>query len=193
MSARRLRVYCSLLLFAATAGCAQDPGVRVADDVGTMRAERSVENLVQRGRAFADVGDLTRAEQYLAAALEAGAPYRSILPLLLRVCVAERRFRVAIDYAEPIMKKQPEDHGLRVVLASLYAGVGDTRRAREQLEAVLRRDPELAQAHYILGVILRESDADRATAAHHFREYLRIKPNGVHAAEAKNGLTEGSL
>jgi tetratricopeptide (TPR) repeat protein len=155
-----------------------------------MRAERSVENLVQRGRAFANVGDLTRAEQYLAAALEAGAPYRSVLPLLLRVCVAERRLRVAIDYVEPIMRKQPDDHGLRVVLASLYAGVGDLRRAREQLEAVLRKDPDLAQAHYILGVILRDSDVDRAAAAHHFREYLRIKPSGVHADEAENGLTE---
>lgn len=190
MRTRVLRLYGTLALLAATAGCAENPGARMADSVTTMRAERSVENLAQRGRAFADVGDLTRAEQYLAAALEAGAPYRSILPLLLRVCVAERRLRVAINYAEPIMKKQPDDHGLRVVLASLYAGVGDMRGAREQLEAVLRRAPDLAQAHYILGVILRDSDADPAAASHHFKEYLRIKPSGVHAEEARNSLTE---
>jgi hypothetical protein len=41
-----------------------------------------------------------------------------------QVCVAEKRFWVALDYAEPHLRRDPEDYRLRFVVASLYATVG---------------------------------------------------------------------
>ena len=55
----------------ALAGCAsQSHADKVKDDLAQVKAERAPDKLVDRGLAFANVGDLTRAEQYLAAALD---------------------------------------------------------------------------------------------------------------------------
>lgn len=167
---------------------AASPGEKVAADVSTVKAEQAPEKLIDRGKAFASVGDYTRAEQYLAAALEEGADPKRVLPTLLKVCVAEKRYRVAIDYAEPVLKKHPSDHRLRFVVASLYATIGETRRAREHMERVVRDDPGYAEVHYALAVLLKNDEGDILTADHHFREYLRLRPEGPHAEEARGSL-----
>jgi TolA-binding protein len=37
-------------------------------------------------------------------------------------------------------------------------------------------------------VVLRDSSADLAAADAHFRDYLRLAPNGTHAEEARQSL-----
>jgi tetratricopeptide (TPR) repeat protein len=151
-------------------------------------AERTPEHLLERGRAFADVGDLTRAEQYLAAALDAGADEKVVLPLLLRVCVSAKRYRVAIGYAEPALSRHPQDFRLRMVIASLHAAVDEFDIAKQQLEIVLQTHPDEAGAHYALAVILHDELHQLVDADAHFREYLRLAPDGPHAPEAKAAL-----
>jgi tetratricopeptide (TPR) repeat protein len=153
-----------------------------------MREEQTPDKLLARGRAFARVGDLTRAEQYLAAALDAGADVGVALPMLLRVCIAEQRYRAAITYAEPYLKKRPEDTRLRFVIASLYSTIGETVIAQEHLEKVVKAQPENAEVHFAMGMLALESDGDMVTADGHFREYLRLEPQGPHAAEARSHL-----
>ena len=172
----------------ACASCAATPGARVAADVKVVKEEQTPEKLVARGRAFASVGDLTRAEQYLAAALEAGANPNKVLPTLIKVCVADKRYRVAIDYAEPVLKKHPKNHSLRFVVASLYASIGEPRIAREHMQLVVDDHPDNAEVHYALAVLLKNQEGDVVMADHHFREYLRIKPKGPHAEEARGSL-----
>jgi hypothetical protein len=45
-----------------------------------------------------------------------------------------------------------------------------------------------AEAHYLLGVVSRDADNDVVAADRHFREYLRLEPNGSHVEEAKSSL-----
>jgi len=177
----------ALAAFGAAA-CGPPPGAQVRTEVQTMSREKSPDKLVERGKAFASIGDLTRAEQYLAAALDEGAEPKSVLPLLLKVCVEARRYRGAIDYAEDHLKKHPQDAHLRMLLANLYAAVEDFPHAREQLELVLAQRPDLADVHYALAVILRDQTKDMVKADLHFREYLRLTPNGPHADEARGSL-----
>jgi tetratricopeptide (TPR) repeat protein len=172
----------------ACAACAASPGDRVAADVKTVKEEQTPVKLIARGRAFASVGDYTRAEQYLAAALEAGADPKEVLPTLIKVCVADKRYRVAIDYAEPVLKKRPRDHRLRFVVASLYTAIGEPRIAREHMLLVIEEHPDHAEVHYALAVLLKNEEGDPVKADHHFREYLRIKPQGPHAEEARGSL-----
>ncbi len=168
--------------------CSKQPVARVEADVRKAEQERTPDKLVDRGKAFARIGDLTRAEQYLSAALDEGADPRIVLPLLMRVCVESGRLRVAIRHADDFLKRHPDDNRLRYLLGTLYAAVGEPASARRELEQVLERDPANADAHYALATLARDVDGDYARADHHFREYLRLNPNGPHAQEARGSL-----
>lgn len=172
----------------ALAACAQRPGDKMVANAKTIAAEETPEKLLARGRAFAHVGDYGRAEQYFAAALDRGAEPRVALPLLMRACAEEKRYRAAIDYAEPQLKKHPGDHRLRFVVASFYVSIGDHQAARAELERIVKEAPDFAAVHYALAVLLRDEGGDVVSADAHFREYLRIEPRGTHAAEARASL-----
>lgn len=172
----------------AILGCAQTQGARVAADVAVIREERAHDKLLERGRAFAAIGDYTRAEQYLMSAMEAGSDPKVVLPLLLKICVADQRIWVAIAYAEPYLRRDPDDFRLRFVVASLYSSIGDPKIAREHLERVVAMKPDHADAHYALAVLHRDDEHDPVLADLHFREYLRVEPRGPHAAEARGAL-----
>jgi tetratricopeptide (TPR) repeat protein len=169
----------------AATGCAPSKPVAVA---AAVRAEESPEKLLARGRAFMVVADFARAEQYFATALDHGADPRLALPLLLRACAEEKRFRAAIDYAEPELRRHPDDVKLRFVVASLYTTIGDVGAARTQLERVVKDRPDLAAARFALGVLLRDEQGDPVQADAQFREYLRLEPAGAHSDEARGSL-----
>ncbi len=176
----------ALLVAIAAAGCA--PKNKAQAQVEVVRVEESPEKLLARGRAFAMAGDLTRAEQYFAAALEHGGQPREVLPLLLRVCAEEKRYRACIDYAEPELRRHPKSVQLRFLVASFYTAVGDAATARAELEQVIKDKPDHASAHFALAVLLRDEHGDVVQADAHFREYLRIEPSGPHAEEARGSL-----
>jgi len=165
-----------------------EEGKRMKANVQTFQKDMNPERLVALGKGFASVGDTTRAEQYFSAALERGGDERKIIPLILRVCIQDARYRVAIQYAEVYLRKKPDDSRTRFVLATLYAGVGENVAARAELERVLSLRPDDADAHFALAVLMRDIQEDPVGADAHFREYLRLKPAGEHAEEAQSSL-----
>jgi tetratricopeptide (TPR) repeat protein len=171
------------------AGCGPaTPAEKAQADMQTMRAEQTPDKLLDRGRGFAAVGDTTRAEEYLAAALDAGADPKAALPLLLEVCIQTGRYRAAIQHAENQLRRHPDDVRTRFVLGTLYAAVGDNKQAETTLEQVVEIRPNDSKAHYALAVMARDADNDPVKADKHFREYLRLEPNGDHAEEARASL-----
>jgi len=172
---------------AVVGGCVT-PATQVKADMATMKKEGGADKLLDRGKAFASVGDTTRAEQYFAAAMASGADERVVVPMLLTVCAQDGRYRVAIQYAETYLKGHPNDLRVRFVLGTLYSAVNEAGPAREALRVVVDARPEDADAHFALGVLLRDSDRDYAGADRQFREYIRLKPRGSHAEEAEASL-----
>jgi uncharacterized protein HemY len=164
------------------------PAEKAQADLATMQRETTVTKLVDRGRAFASVGDATRAEEYLSAALDQGADPKDVLPLLLEVCISTGRYWSAIQHAENQVRKHPDDTRTRFVLGTLYAAVGENKVARTELEQVVEARPNDSRAHYALAVLARDAINDPVTADAHFREYLRLEPNGAHAEEARASL-----
>jgi tetratricopeptide (TPR) repeat protein len=178
----------ALLLASAVVGCAETPGERLQKNVKQIKHDQRPERLIELGKGFASVGDLTRAEQYFSAAIETGADEREVLPLLLRVCVLDGRFQMAIQYAENHLQHAPTDIATRFVVGSLYSAIGDAGKAQAAYNQVLEVEPDNADAHFALAVLLRDIGEDPVLADHHFREYLRLKPGGTHVEEAQASL-----
>lgn len=180
----------SLLVGAAlaSAACATTRPTALRPEAPTSTHAREGAQRLEQAQRLARIGDYVRAEQYAESALDNGVNPNEVEPLLLEVCIRDRRYRAAIDHGEGYLKRNPEDDGVRQLLATLYAVLGHADNARRELEIVLQHRPDLPSAHYELGVLLRDGLSDLADADHHFREYLRLDPKGPHAAEVKSSL-----
>jgi tetratricopeptide (TPR) repeat protein len=185
-----LKIAVFLLAAAACSGCASAPERRLQADVHTFQDEQAPTKLTARGRAFASMGDTTRAREYFDAALEAGGDERELTPLLLSVCVRDGRYRLAIDYAEQYLRKHPRDQRMRFVLGTLRAGVGEPLAAEAAFAKVIEQDPDQPEAQYALAVLLRDQRGDLVGADRHFRAYLKLQPEGEHSEEAQSSLLQ---
>jgi len=177
----------AVLLLALCAGCVEStpkPTGTPGDPLKTVPANE----LFRRGIALGNAGDLIRAEQYLAAAIDHGYPAERALPPLLRVCVASSRLRAALGHAEPYLQEHPEAWSLRYLVASIYLGIGEVDEARASLERVIADAPDQPDAYFLLGVVLRDGVGDRPGAARRFERYLELAPEGQHVIEARAAL-----
>jgi Tfp pilus assembly protein PilF len=186
---RILWIFSLLAVAGGLPACGASQGDKMKAQMRAAQAEQTADKLVQRGREFAGAGDTTRAEQYFAAAINRGGDERAILPMLLIVCIQDGRFRVAIEYAATYLKRHPQDVRVRLLLGTLYAAVGESQPAHHELQMVLDARPADIDAHYALAVLSRDEN-DPVGADKHFREYLRLAPNGPHAEEAQASLLE---
>lgn len=166
----------------ASAGSEAQARVEVA------RSEREPELLIRKARAYASIGDATRAEEYLNAARASGGDERKILRLLLEVCIGDRRYRGAIGYAENFLRRHPRDPDLRFLVATLHVALGNSQHALRELRTVVAESPRNVEARYVLAVVLRDELGDLDGADLEFREYLRLAPKGAHAEEANGSL-----
>jgi tetratricopeptide (TPR) repeat protein len=174
-------VVTSILVGCRGAGTAETPKT-------TLQRDAAAEELFRRGTVSAEIGDLTRAEQYFVASLRAGADERRIVEQLLRVCTADQRYPAALEYAEQYLNRHPHDTDVKFAAASVYAAQGDGPRARSLLEAVVRSRPNWPEPHFTLATVLRDGGASPDLADVHDLEYLRIDPNGPLAERARARL-----
>jgi tetratricopeptide (TPR) repeat protein len=182
---RAIPIACATALLA----CGRSGSTPAPHDAAAER-NQSLEELEQRGEAFAALGDLTRAEQYLSAALNQGADVRRVLPALVHVCIEAGRYRAAGEYLRAHMLEDPDNSRLHLLYGLLEASVGDRTVALREYDAALRAHPDDPDAHYALAILLRDAVGDAAGADAHFREYLRLVPKGKHAPEARASLLE---
>ncbi len=146
--------------------------------------------LFDRGRAYAEAGDNTRAEQYFAAAIASGAKPAVVLPHLLKACVAAGDLRLASEYAEQELSRNPENARLRFLTGAIYASIGDRSTARSHLVQAASDLPKDAEVQFMVAAFFRDNLSDKVVADPYFREYLKLDPDGVHAEEARASLME---
>ena len=146
--------------------------------------------LAARGDASSEAGDYTRAEQYFGAAIAAGGKTSEILPRLLRACVGAGDLRLAAEYAETELSRNPANAHLRFVTGALYAQIGNNFAAREHLVQAATDLPNDEEVQFSVAAFFRDDIKDRAVADPYFREYLRLAPKGAHAEEARHSLME---
>lgn len=171
-------VLCALLSAACAAG---QRGPRSSPEASAPSAE----HLFVQGLDAHRQGDSTRAEQYLAAAMERGYPEQEALPVLVAACLQGERYDTALYYARAHLKRHPADAQLRYLVASLHFAVGQDDKARLALEQLLVQAPGMARAHYLLGVLAFERLRDARLARRAFESYLALAPSGEHSAEVR--------
>jgi tetratricopeptide (TPR) repeat protein len=181
-----IRFLASVLVAGTLSACATTEQARRKEQE-QLKKETNPKELLAKGEAAARAGDMTRAEQYLVAALKAGGNERVVIQRLLVVCAADQRYPVALEYADNYLRRHPEDTEVRFASASMYAAIDERERAERELGRVLTDRPAWADAHFALATVLREKgsplEADR-----HYREYLRLSPQGAYAESARGYL-----
>jgi tetratricopeptide (TPR) repeat protein len=176
---------CSLLVCTACASTKAEQRAQV-------QRETSATELAKIGDAASAAGDMTRAEQYYVASLKAGGDERRLVRRLLQVCAADRRYPVALEYAEQYLRHHPNDTEVMFVAASLYAATGKREPARSLLETVVKKEPSWPDPHYVLATVLREDGAEASLADEHDLEYLRLSPAGPLAENARARLRKAT-
>jgi tetratricopeptide (TPR) repeat protein len=146
--------------------------------------------LTELGESFASAGDFTRAQQYFAAALAAGGKSKVILPHLLKACIASGDLRLASEYAETELARNPDDAHLRFLTGALQAQIGNRADARRHLVQAASELKSDARVQFSVATFFRDDMQDRVEADIYFREYLTLQPKGEHAAEARASVME---
>ena len=178
----------ALVATSGVLGCAKGTQQRARETNEILRRETTPERLQARGEAAAMAGDLTRAEQYFVAAMKAGGDERALITRLLVVCVRDNRYPAAATYGEEYLHRHPGDTEVRYAVSTVYIGLGDLTRARDGLRTVVEERPDLADAHYALASVLRDSGESLLDADKQFREYIRLSPTGEYAEAARASL-----
>ncbi len=187
------RIYSTLALLTALSaiGCGTAVhGSGAASDKAVASPLRDPGVLVERGEASAAGGDFTRAQQYYAAAIAAGGKSKEILPQLLKACIAAGDLRLATEYAETALARNPDDAHLRFLTGALQAQIGNRPSARDHLVKAASELKADASVQFSVATFFRDDMQDRIEADPYFREYLRLAPKGEHAAEARGSVME---
>jgi len=150
----------------------------------------TVDDLLFLAATNARSGDLLRAEQYLSAARQRGRDEAVVVYWLVRVCVAASRYQSALGHATNYLRDHPSDWSLRLVVASIHEALGDVARAQSELERIVEAEPSMPLPHYRLAMLYRDRWTEQERARLHLEEYLRLTPEGSHAAEVRSALNE---
>ena len=133
-------------------------------------------------------GDLTRSGTILRRCAPGGRRRAGAHQATLRRVRRRRALPAAASYGEDYLRKHPGDTELRYALGTVYIALGDAPIARSTLEQVVEERPELAGAHYALATVMRGQGDALLEADRHFREYIRLEPDGPYAEAARASL-----
>jgi len=175
--------------FAILGGCHQAT-LYQKPDLQAELATIASQDLFLLAVSHAQSGDLLRAEQYLSAARHRGYNESAVTYWLVRVCVVASRYQSALGHAADYLREHPADWSLRLVVASIHEALGDVARAKSELKRVIIAQPARPLPHYRLAMLYRDQEADHERARAHLEAYLRLTPEGPHAAEVRSALSE---
>lgn len=95
----------------------------------------------------------------------------------------------AVEHYQRALEKTPGNADVRVDMGIALHNLGQNEQARKEMERVTRERPTHLNAWLNLGVVAATLD-DRAGAIRAWEQYLKLAPNGEHAAAIRAQLEE---
>jgi tetratricopeptide (TPR) repeat protein len=148
------------------------------------------------GGSYAQKKDYDKAEEAFKKAMtmkpDSAEPYNA----LANIYNATRRFDEAAKMTEEATKRAgsaAETGGANADQlfnqGVIFWNAGKIPDAKKQFEAALQQKPDLADAHYWVGMA-NLNEGNLPDAATHFEEYLKLAPTGQYADQAKGVLSQ---
>jgi Tfp pilus assembly protein PilF len=182
----RTGILCVLLALPGCATVGQGAGAQLEQKLAQDPQNRDVN--LQLAHDAERSGDWLRAEQYYRRAEALGAPEAQVLPALLRVLVAARRYDEALVRCRFRLASAPEDRATRYVAAALLVALDQGREAARELSVLARQKPDDPEPYLELGRIYRDAN-DRARADKMFARYLALAPKDGRSAAVRLELS----
>lgn len=91
----------------------------------------------------------------------------------------------ATEHYGRALAKEPNNPDVRVDMAVAFHNLGQDQRARQEMERVTREHPDHRNAWLNLGVVT-SSMGDNKAAIAAWEQYLKLDPNGEHAASIRD-------
>ena len=143
----------------------QGPALRAALEAIVREDPRNGQAQMRLGYAFADAGDLARAERHFQAALAASMPTADVHLGLALCYVSTGRPREAAKALDEARRIEPGNPVVEANLGALALEAGDAAKAAGYFRAALKIDPDLLQARFNLArALAREGRQAEALA-----------------------------
>ncbi|MGQ4806976.1 hypothetical protein NKDENANG_00314 [Candidatus Entotheonellaceae bacterium PAL068K] len=153
-----------------------------------------VDGWVNLGRVRLQDGDLDSARQALTQALGLAPALPRAHFFLAMVLKAEGEYEMALQHLRCVAAAYPYDRVVRNQMGRLLFLLGRYAQARDELERVLRIDPEDLQAHYNLMLSLRALGDEERSEIHHtlYRRFKADESASVIAGIARQRYPEAN-
>ncbi len=146
------------------------------------------------GGAYAQKKEYDKAEEAFKKAMAMKADSAEPYNALANIYNAQRRFDDAAKMTEEATKRAgstPEGGSPDQLFNQgvIFWNAGKIPDAKKQFEAALSAKPDMADAHYWIGMA-NLNEGKLPEAATHFDEYLKLAPTGQYAEQAKGVLSQ---
>lgn len=130
------------------------------------------------GLALLSIGDTAQARQVLTDALREAPSSWDIRTSLAAVHLTEGTYDLAIESAQLALRDNSRNVRAAIILGDAYLRKGETAKAKQVFEAIIKALPQEPSSHYRLGIIARMNRND-AEALAHFEEALSTSPHAI--------------
>ncbi len=143
-----------------------------------------------RAREYHRRGDRDRAIFFFTRAIENDDSMADAFIGLGTIYIETGDAELAKDAYRLALERRPGDATTRYNYALALHALGERDAAAAETARVLREQPDLANAHYLMGVLLAEDAARRNEARAHFQRFLALAPDHDNAPVVRRWLDE---
>ncbi|MCK5849382.1 MAG: tetratricopeptide repeat protein [Kiritimatiellae bacterium] len=103
-------------------------------------------------------------------------PDNTAIRLLLGIAQSQAsEFDDALQILQALVKESPSNAHAHIALAAAHMGIGQTRKAKDEISAALKLNPNMPEAHYnMVRILVSIMPLDKKTACYHYEKAIDL-------------------
>ena len=155
-----------------------------------VRKERAAIQAYNRGTHYQSAGELDRAIYYYKRSIENDDTFAPAFYNLGSVYLSTGDLDLAKDAYLNALRLQEDMIDARYNLALIYYQLNQPVAAEKHAQEVLKRVPDHANSHMLLGLIYADRSGQTDKAMYHYGEFLKLAPGSSSAREVQRWMRE---